>query len=62
VIYAARAFGVLFLLIGVGIFLEAAFFGVHASRLLIGAAFLAIGVIRLRAAGVGAGRPARRRR
>ena len=52
VIHAARAFAVLFLVVGLAILVRAIALGAHSAGLLIGAVFVAIGLIRLRAAGV----------
>jgi hypothetical protein len=51
-IVAARAFAVLFLVLGLAILVRTVMLGAHSSGLLIGAVFVAIGLIRMRAAGV----------
>jgi hypothetical protein len=60
VIVAARAFALLFLVLGLAILVRSVMLGVHSSGLLIGAVFVAIGLIRLRAAGLWLPRSRRR--
>ncbi len=61
-IHAARAFGAFFLLLGLAILVRTATLGGGQVGWLAGAVFVVLGLVRLRAAGVGAPWAGRRRR